>query len=433
MDRAVTTAAVVVLLAALVSLGVRMPSTSDLAVDGEVPGPRASRGAAGADPSVPPGAAPAPVPAPSPTPTMVETPTTAARALADRGDTPAVGDDTLVVPDGGEGTAPIAPSDGAAAPPAPPPSTPVGAGEGDSPRARFESRFPAHAAASQDPRDPATTRWAVLVGINEHSGTTRDNVGSRQDAESLYAHLMDLGWRADHVLLLTDELATRETMLESVHWLARRTTADSVAAFSYSGHAKQWFDRDVDGDGEVPDEALWPSDNQHITDREFADVMGTVGAGRLWLNIMACEAAGFLDPGLVRDGRVVTFSSAEDEKSYEDPSVGHSVWGWNLVVEGLRNGRADADGDGAVTVQEAASFAIPRAAKRTSGQSYGAQNGGMVDRAGGALSLSIPPPPPPEDPSPEPSPDPSPSDSEPDGDDGDGCLLGLCGSGSGRD
>lgn len=102
--------------------------------------------------------------------------------------------------------------------------------------------------------------------------------------------------------------------------------------------------------------------------------------------------AGFLDPGLVREGRVVTYSSAEDEKSYEDPSVGHSVWGWNLTVQGMRHGLADRDGDGDVTVQEAAAHAIPRAAHRTSRQiPHGPQNGGMVDQARGPVSLSIPP------------------------------------------
>ena len=321
----------------------------------------------------------------------------------------------LVNPDAGEPVRAAA----AAAPPAAAPTTPVGPGDGDTPRARFASRFPAHDAATQDTADPASTRWGLLVGVNEHQGRTHDNIGSRPDAESLYAHLMDLGWQPDHVLLLTDELATRENILEGVRWLARATTPESVAVFSYSGHAKQWHGWDVDGDGETTDEALWPSDNQHITDGEFADLMGSVQAGHMWLNVMACEAAGFLDPGLSRDGRIVSYSSAEDEKSYEDPSVGHSVWGWNLTVQGLRRGAADGNGDGEVTVQEAVAYAIPRATRRTEGQSHGAQHGGMVDRAGGAFRLTIPAP------APEPAraggrPGPEPSSSP------RSCLLGLC-------
>lgn len=334
----------------------------------------------------------APVSEPTPAPVVTAVPDPDDVNTDPEGAAPAVAERALAVPDGSDSTGdpPTQATTTAPAPPTHVPTTPVGPGEGDTPQARFASHFPAHAAATQDPDDPASSRWAVLVGVNTHQGSTRDNIGSRQDAESLYSHLVDMGWSEDHVLLLTDELATRESIVEAVAWLARKTNDASVAVFSYSGHAKQWPGEDRDGDGEVPDEALWPTDNQHIVDGEFVDMMADVEAGRLWINFMACEAAGFMDPGLVRDGRIVTYSSAEVEKSYEDPSVGHSVWGWNLTVNGLRLGEADSNDDGDVTVQEAAAYAIPRAARRTSGQRHGAQNGGMVDQAHGAFSLTLP-------------------------------------------
>ena len=414
---AVVGVALVVLLVASVTLGVRLPATASLSVDGAVPDARPD----GTTADHAQAAAPTPVPTAPPS-TAAPVPTPAAPAPGTSADTTIDADadaGTLVATDGGDGPAPRTVA-AAPAPPTPAPTTPIGPGQGDTPRARFASRFPAHDAAGQDLADPASTRWAVLIGINEHTGV-RDNYGSRQDAESLYAHLMELGWQADHVLLLTDRLATREAIIESIHWLARKTTEDSVAAFSYAGHAKQWPGQDVDGDGEVTDEGLWPTDSRFVTDRELADLMGAVTAGRMWLNFMGCQAAGLIDAGLVRDGRVVTVSSAEDEKSYEDPSVGHSVWGWNLTVQGLRHGLADANEDGEVTVQEAATFAIPRAARRTQNQRpHGPQNGEMVDHSGGALSLAVPAPPPPPEPQPaaEESPDPSSSPRS--------CLLGLC-------
>ncbi len=391
--RAVSAVTAVLLVVALGLFGLRGADQTQLAIT--------DHEGAGADvfdrasTTLPPGQAPAPTPPPAPAPVALSIPDQQQAAGTDAGSvSPVVADDALVVPDGQAGAPPPDGTEASLAP-APPtrqPTTPVGPGEGGTPRERFESRFPAHAAAAQDAGDPASSRWAVLVGVNEHTGSTRDNIGSRQDAESLYTHLMDLGWADDHVLLLTDELATRESIVEAVAWLARKTDDASVAVFSYSGHAKQWPGQDMDGDGEVPDEALWPTDNQHIVDGDFVDMMDDVEAGRLWLNFMACEGAGFLDPGLAREGRVVTYSSAEVEKSYEDPSVGHSVWGWNLTVQGLRLGEADSNGDGEVTVQEAATYAIPRAAERTRGQRYGAQNGGMVDQSRGAFSLTIPSP-----------------------------------------
>lgn len=262
----------------------------------------------------------------------------------------------------------------------------------DAARRRFEQLFPAQVGASQNAAgDPASTRWAVLIGINEHAGRTRDNVGSRQDAEDLAAHLLALGWRKDHVVLLRDQLATGENMLEAIAWLARKTDRNSVAVFHYSGHTKQWPGRDVDGDGEVPDEALWGSDNAKIPDRRFVRAMGAVDAGRLWVDIGACEAAGFMDPGLRRTGRVLTFSSREPEKSYEDPSVGNSVWGYFLADRGLRSGLGDRDGDGQVTVEEAFAYAAPRATRRTAQASHGPQRPVLVDDLRGDFSLRMPP------------------------------------------
>jgi hypothetical protein len=277
---------------------------------------------------------------------------------------------------------------------------------------RFEQAFPAQAHAGQSTARPDTTRWAVLIGVNEHQGRTRDNLGSRQDAEDLARHLRSLGWRDDHVVLLTDGGATRERIVEAFRWLARKADRDSVVAIHYSGHTKQWHGRDIDGDGEVTDEALWPSDNRFITDREVGQLMSQIRAGRLWFNVGACEAAGFNDWGITGPNRIATYSSGEHQKSYEDPSVGNSVWGYQLIEEGLIAGHADANGDGNVTVEEAFRFATPRAHHRTKGQRpHGPQTPEVSDRYPGEFDLRIPPPPRPS------------SSSERSDDDDRSCLL----------
>lgn len=376
-------------------------------------------------------------PSPTPTPTSTPTPavpTSPATVPAPETVAPEQTEAAQAAEPTGE-VREIDPGDDAAAPPPrveppppPPPEEEEGSADREAPPARdpahdrFAGEFPAQEAAGQDPRDPATTRWAVLVGINDHYGRTRDNVGSRQDAEDLHGHLIDLGWRSDHIVLLTDRTATRERIEQSIAWLARKTDGDSVAVFHYSGHTKQWHGWDPDRDGEVPDEALWPADNDHMTDRELTDRLGQVRAGRLWIDIGACEAAGYADPGMLQDGRLLTFSSQESEKSYEDPSVSNSVWGYYLVDRGLRQGEADADGDGDVTVQEAFDFAAPRAAQRTANGSNGPQHPVVHDRAG-AFSLRIPPPPPPEE---EPSDEEDGGDGDDDGGDDGDCGLPIC-------
>src|SRR5690606_38342468 len=133
-----------------------------------------------------------------------------------------------------------------------------------------------------------------------HTGRTRDNFGSAQDAEDLAEHLRSLGWRDDHVLLLTDATATQRHIIEGLEWLQRKTSSDSVVVIHYSGHVKQWPGQDVDDDGETTDEALWPSDNQFITDQHLSTMVAGIRAERMWVNIGGCEAAGFADEPIVR-------------------------------------------------------------------------------------------------------------------------------------
>lgn len=311
---------------------------------------------------------------PSPTPTPVLTATGPMPAPAAPGQLVTEPD---VVPTASR-SADTAPAPAAAAPAA----APAASG--------FAQRFPAQAAAVQDPADPATTRWALLIGINEHRGGVSDNVGSRQDAEDLRTHLLASGWRDDHILLLTDGNATRTNIIDGMAWLAERTDEDSVAVFHYSGHSKKWYGRDVDGDGEITDEGLWPTDGRFIVDSEVSRALDRVQPHAFWISFATCNAAGFADPGMVQPGRILTFSSGEPQKSYEHPAWGNSVWGWLLIDQAVASGVADADHDGRVTVEEAFVWARPRAHETTRGQRHGPQDAVIVDQVPGGFDLLIP-------------------------------------------
>lgn len=270
-------------------------------------------------------------------------------------------------------------------------SGPSSTSSGDPARQRFEERFPAQAKAGQDAsRDPASTRWAVLVGINEHHGNSpRSNLTSRQDAESLHRHLRSLGWKEENIVLLRDREATREMIQQSIAWLARKTNGNSLAVFHFSGHMRSWNHHTG-----RPDVALWPSDSNFLPAGEFARRLGAVRSGWMWVNIQACHAESMNVDGLRRAGRVLTFSSRAPEKSYEDPERGHTVLGHYLIKRGMIDAIADRDRDGDVTIQEAFHYAAPRATERTSRASHGPQRPALINDAGrGGFSLRIPPAP----------------------------------------
>jgi caspase domain-containing protein len=260
----------------------------------------------------------------------------------------------------------------------------------------FRDVFPAQQAATVDPNDPATNYWALLIGINDYAGSTRDNIGSYQDARDLRKYLLSNNWHADHIALVANRQATASMIIQSIRWLASKTNGASVVIFHYSGHEKPGR-TSSDGDDEARDVALWASDNRLIYDGTLGREMSKVRAAKMWINLGVCRAGGFTDAGMVRTGRVITFSSPESELSYEDPAVHYTVAGWYLIIEAMVQGQGDANYDGRVAVEEAYRYARPRVIERTKGK----QHPFISDKLSGNFYLIAPPPPPPPPPPPQ--------------------------------
>ncbi|MFY9587039.1 MAG: caspase family protein [Actinomycetota bacterium] len=269
------------------------------------------------------------------------------------------------------------------------------------PRLRFGDVFPAQTVAYVDPAVPATNYWALLIGINDYAPGTRDNVGSYQDARDLRKYLLKLGWKSDHIVLLANRTATASMIEQSINWLASKTDGASTVIFNYSGHEEP---RHYGGTRHI---MLHAADNRFIADTQVARALGRVSAAKMWINLAVCRAGGFNDPGLVKAGRVVTFSSPERELSYEDPRVDHSVFGWYMIMESMVYGYADANEDGRISAEEAFRYAKSRVTARTSG----AQHPFIVDKLSGNFYLKPPKPAPPA-PAPE-------------GTTSSGCLIGC--------
>lgn len=200
-------------------------------------------------------------------------------------------------------------------------------------------------------------RWALLVGVQDYRPPTVDTIGSVQDVRFIADALVASGWRADQIRVLTDEQVTGSALREGMDWLAERSRPGTFALFHYSGHVKQHG-------GQA--ESLWLVDRDFVRDREVTAALSRA-AGRLWVDIAGCEAASFLD-GLPSDRVLFSGSSKAVEKSYEYPPWGMSVWTGLLFDLGLRQGRADADGDGRTTVGEALRWSSYHAQAITLGQ-----------------------------------------------------------------
>lgn len=247
-----------------------------------------------------------------------------------------------------------------------------------------QSSAPAPSRAAADPRRAAPAvdadrSFALLVGV-DHYANARDLSTAVADTTALGDVLLEAGWRPDHLRVLADPDAA--AIRQGLEWLAANADDASTVVVSYSGHTRQ-RDGDPDGDGEGLDEGWWTADGDVVWDAEIGQRLGAIRAGRLWLTVQACEAGGYDDPGTLGPGRLVTWSSLEEEKSFEDLHAGFSTQSHRLVVEGLRDGQGDGDGDGSVSVQEAAAWSTPLVQLRTDGR----QSPQVHDELGGPLLL----------------------------------------------
>lgn len=252
-------------------------------------------------------------------------------------------------------------------PPPPPPKFESALRSAALPELDVESVLGPPPGPQHDPRPARTAapadRFAFLVGVTDYRSPTKDTIGSTDDVRVIATQLQANGWLPQNIRVVVDGAATGAAIRDGMAWLAAQSGTGSFGLFHYSGHVKQ------KGGSR---EALWPVDRAFVDDREVTAALGRA-QGRLWVDIAGCEAGSFAD-GLPNDRVLFSGSSKGTEKSYEFPPWKMSVWSGLVFDAGLRQGQADADGNGRTTIGETLRFAQYYAQAITLGQKpYGRQ------------------------------------------------------------
>ena len=233
---------------------------------------------------------------------------------------------------------------------------------------------------------PAGTgeKWALIVVVNNYKAPTNPAGGPR-DAPDVREALVRNGWPEGNIRTLVDGAATAANVRAGMDWLAERSNDASFSVVHFSGHVKQLQGPEADGATEL----LWLYDNVLMADDEFGKKMQAL-RGDAWINVSGCEGGGF-DEGISGPRRLFTASSLETEKSYADAD-GNSFFTGLLVREGLLHGAGEADGNGAVSIQEAFDHAARVAPQRTANFKDGPQHPYLAGGDGSQWFLSPPPP-----------------------------------------
>lgn len=218
--------------------------------------------------------------------------------------------------------------------------------------------------------------WAVVIGISQYQ-TVRSLKYADKDALAFRDYLVNnVGIHPDHLTVLTNEQATLMNLKRSLGTDLKRKAGpkDTVIIF-YAGHGAPEPDASSpDGDGLEKYLIPYDADPQDLYTtglpmREVETIFHRLSADRVIFITDSCYSGatagrtfsvasrranlsdGFLTRLSKGKGRVVLTASRAGEVSEERDDLGHGVFTYYLL-EGLK-GKADVDGDGVVTVDEA--------------------------------------------------------------------------------
>jgi peptidoglycan/xylan/chitin deacetylase (PgdA/CDA1 family)/uncharacterized caspase-like protein len=219
--------------------------------------------------------------------------------------------------------------------------------------------------------------WAVVVGINAYKSWPR-LAYAVNDAQTVRDVLVrKYGFPTDHVTTLLDGEATREKILAALgDNLAdgRKVTKDDRVFVFFAGHGvtrklpsgkSQGFIVPVDAAAES-------FQSQAISMTNLQDASDAIPAKHVFFVMDACYSGLALTRGGAvgggdrsqylmeitrRQAREVLTAGGGDEQVADNGPGGHSIFTWTLL-QGLE-GKADLDGDGAITATELAAYVAP--------------------------------------------------------------------------
>jgi uncharacterized caspase-like protein len=189
-----------------------------------------------------------------------------------------------------------------------------------------------------------------------------------------------------HTRLLVDEQATRANILSQLEWLRRGATQNDVAVLFLAGHGNsheqsgRYYFYPYEAD--IADEA-----GTMISELELSRAV-TRAEGKMLLLLDTCHAGGAIEqhsalrePEVLRltnqvdreeSGVIVFSASTKSQSASEGPNWKNGVF-TKAVVEGLR-GKADAEGNGTVSVVQLEAYVTARVRELTHGQQKPAAN-----------------------------------------------------------
>ncbi len=171
-----------------------------------------------------------------------------------------------------------------------------------------------------------TEYWAVLVGINNYPGQSKDLPYSINEISSFKnALLHGENWLPSHIQVLSDKNASREGIFDALEWLDEQEDENDVTVFYYIGHGSQDYNRN---------ESLSVYDSK-ISDKELDEQFDNL-EGRVVIILDCCHSGGFIEE-LGQMKRVILTACSKDEAAYQVHELKSGIFGYfvNICLEKL--------------------------------------------------------------------------------------------------
>jgi uncharacterized caspase-like protein len=231
-----------------------------------------------------------------------------------------------------------------------------------------------------------STLWLLAVGVSDYAAADLELEFADRDAIAISRVLRDAArggrYREVKSLVLTNRQVTRASLLDGLANFLGNAGPDDVAVLFFAGHGV----RDLASGSYYflpyparPDNLL--TEGLRMTDfdemlrivrrnvRAVVVMLDTCHSGAFGLAsgqvVSADEMAAQMSAG---EGFFLLAASRPGEKSKEEKSLGHGAFTFS-ILEALE-GRADADGDGALSVSELFGYVAKRVPSLTSGQQH---------------------------------------------------------------
>lgn len=256
---------------------------------------------------------------------------------------------------------------------------------------------------------------AVVVGVGAYQHPEVSPLDfTRADAQAFHDLLVDpkgVGLPPDNVHLLLDERATLVNIKRAItSWLASRATEESTVLVFFAGHGGQEADRlGRDSEARVSYLLAWDSHPEDLfstalANDDFNKLLRVIRARRTIVFLDACHSGGVARQGArdigvanlpsfeqlaAGEGRVVVSAAKPNQRSWEDPGLGHGIFTYHLL-EALR-GKADLNDDGYVSINDAISYLqhqVPHTVRRLGKEP---QDPYLVSEGSGEILLAVDP------------------------------------------